>query len=185
MFTILNRYSLIITVSLIFASLLVSSIVYNSQEYLIDPKDGSLKDTEVFGMLDGYVIEKTSLDNFDKKRYDINPDENADKIGNVSGVLGLGYTLALLGVISVLGMFIYNGIKDPKSIVGSIAFMGGLFLLYLVCRGLSSSVLPNGLTNVSVHDYKVAGGLLNMTYLLAVTAVISILVGGVLPLFRK
>ncbi len=185
MFAILNRYSLIVTVSLIFASLLVSSIIYNSQEYLIDPKDGSLKDTEVFGMLDGYVIKKSSLDNFDSKRYAVNPDENAEKIGNVSGVLGLGYTLALLGMLAVLGMFVFNGIKDPKSIVGSTAFMGGLFLIYLICRNFSSSVLPDGLNNVTVHDYQVAGGLLNMTYLLAVTAVISILVGGVLPFFRK
>ena len=185
MLAVLKKYSLIITVTVVFLGLLTSSLIYNSREFIIDPKDGGLKSTETYGMLDGYVMKKSSFDSFDRRRYDANPDENSNKIGNVSGVLGFAYFLAIVAVCAVLGMFTYNGVKDPKSIVGSIAFMGGLFVVYLLCRGFSSSVLPSYMSNVSVHDYKVAGGLLNMTYLLAITALVSILVGGVLPLFRK
>lgn len=186
MLDFLKKYSLVVTVSVIFASLLVSLIVYNSSEYIIDPKDGSLKDTDVFGMLDGYVVEKSELDDFDKRRFESNPNENASVIGNVSGVLGLGYTLLIAASLAVIGMFVYNGINDPKTIKSSLAFLGGMVALYYLCKGLSASVVPdNYLVQVSVDDYKLAGGLLNMTYTLAIAAILSIGAGGILPLIRK
>ena len=186
MYSLVNKYGLIGAFGSVVLMLLVSFGIYNSQEYIVDPIDGSLKDTEIYGMLDGDVIKKAGLEKFDRKRYLDNPDENAEIIGNVAPLVNLGYGLFGVGIVAIVAMFVISGIKDPKSIKQPLIFFGVILLLYFISRGIASSEVPENYGVKTTDDlFNLAGGLLTMAYILAGLAVASVIGGGVLIYTRK
>ena len=186
MYQLFNKYGLMVSFGTIVLALLISLGIYNSQQYIIDPMDGSLKDTEEYGMLDGIVIKKSSLDKFDAARYQDNPDENADIIGNVAPLVNLGYALFIIGALAIIGTFVYNGVKDPKSIKSTLIFFGALFVLYFICKWVSASEVPEGyMVETTSSEYQFSGGLLTLSYVLGIGAILSIAAGGVLKIVRK
>ena len=186
MYSLVNRYGLIAAFGVVVVLLLMSFGVYNSQEYIVDPIDGSLKDTEIYGMLDGEVVKKDALEKFDKKRYFDNPDENAEIIGNVAPLVNLGYGLFAIGIVAIIAMFVISGIKDPQSIKQPLIFFGIIFLLYFISRGLASSEIPENYGVETTEDlFNLSGGLLTMAYILAGLAITSVIGGGILVYTRK
>lgn len=182
MYNLVHKYGLLVTFGLTALILAISFGIYKSDEFIIDPIDGSLKSTEVYGMLDGEVIEKASLEQFDEKRYNDNPDENANIIGNVAPFVNIGYALFIIGVFAIIGTFIYSGIRDFNSIKPAVIFFAILGVLYIVTKMIAPGVVPEGY-KVETTDgaFNLAGGLLNMAYTLSVLAVISIAIQAVLP----
>jgi hypothetical protein len=186
MYQLFNKYGLMVSCGAIVLGLLISLGVYKSQQFIIDPLDGALKNTDEFGMLDGIVVRKSSLDRFDAVRYQENPDENAELIGNVSPLVNLGYILLSVGVLSIVGTFVYKGVKDPKSVKPTLVFFGSLLLLYFLSKSLSSSVVPEGyMVETNSEEYQFSGGLLTMSYVLSIGAILSIVAGGILAVVRR
>ena len=186
MYSLINKYGLIGAFGSVVVVLLISFTMYNSQEFIIDPQDGSLKDTDVYGMLDGDIIVKSELETFDKKRYSDNPDENANIIGNAAPLVNLGYGLFTIGVIAIVAMFVISGIKDPKSIKQPLIFFGVILILYFISRGVASSEIPENYGVETTEDlFNLSGGLLTMAYLLSGLAVVSIIGGGIIAYIRK
>jgi hypothetical protein len=185
-YQLFNKYGLMVSFGTVVLALFISLGIYNSQQYIIDPMDGSLKDTDEYGMLDNIVLKKSSLDKFDAMRYQENPDENAEIIGNVAPLVNLGYALFVIGFLAIIGTFAYNGVKDPRSIKSTLIFFGALFVLYFVCKWLSASEVPDGyMVETSSEQYQFSGGLLTMSYALGIGAVLSIATGGILAIVRK
>jgi hypothetical protein len=186
MYSVISKYGLIGAFGTVVLLLLISFGIYNSQEYIVDPVDGSLKDTEIYGMQDGEVIVKADLKKFEKKRYADNPDENAEIIGNVAPLVNLAYGLFGLGVIAIIAMFVISGIKDPQSIKQPLIFFGVILLLYFVSRGIASSDIPENYGVKTTEDaFNFAGGLLTMSYTLAGLAIASVIGGSVIIYIRK
>jgi hypothetical protein len=186
MYSLVNKYGLIGAFGLVVLMLLISFGIYSSQEYIVDPVDGSLRDTEFYGMLDGEVIKKDALEKFDKKRYADNPDENAEIIGNVAPLVNMGYGLFAIGVVAIVAMFVISGVKDPQSIKQPLVFFGVIILLYFISRGVASSEIPENYGVDTTEDlFNLSGGLLTMAYLLAGLAVASVIGGGVLAYTRR
>jgi hypothetical protein len=186
MYSLVNKYGLIGAFGTVVAMLLVSFAIYNSQEFIIDPTDGSLKDTEIYGMLDGDVIIKADLEKFDNKRYVDNPDENAEIIGNIAPFVNLGYGLFAIGVLAIVAMFVISGIKDPKAIKQPLIFFGIILFLYFVSRAIASSDIPENYGVKTTEDlFNLAGGLLTMAYVLAGLAIASVIGSGIIAYIRK
>ena len=186
MYSLINKFGLIGAFSTVVLMLSISFGIYNSQEYIIDPVDGSLRDTEIYGMLDGQVISKAHLEKFDEKRYSDNPDENAVIIGNVAPLVNLGYGLFAIGLVAIVAMFVISGIKDPHSVKQPLIFFGVILLLYFISRGIASSDIPDDYGVKTTEDlFNLAGGLLTMAYILAGLAVASVIGGGVVIYTRK
>ncbi len=186
MYKLVNKYGLIASFGTVTLLLLISIGIYNSQEFIIDPINGALKNTEVYGMLDGEVIKKEALDKFDATRYADNPNENADIIGNVAPLLNLGYGLLIIGIISIVAMFVITGLKKPKALKISLVSIGAFVLLYFISRGLASSDVPENYSVDTTSDlFNLAGSLLTMAYLLGGLAIASIIGGGVIAYLKK
>lgn len=186
MYSIINKYGLIGAFGSVVIALLISFTIYNSQEFIIDPNDGSLKDTEIYGMLDGEIIVKADLEKFDKKRYNDNPDENAVIIGNAAPLVNLGYGLFAIGIIAIIAMFVISGIKDPKSIKQPLIFFGVILVLFFISKGVASSEIPENYGVETTEDlFNLSGGLLTMAYLLSGLAVLSVIGGGIIAYIRK
>lgn len=102
--------------------------------------------------------------------------------GFTSVVITWAYILlAITALVTIVFPIIYT-ISNPKS--GKIILIGliGFVLLYLVSHGLASGNIEGEVYqtfNISQATSRFIGAMLNMTYILAVLAVLSIIYSGI------
>ncbi|MBE0639839.1 MAG: hypothetical protein IH598_15080 [Bacteroidales bacterium] len=99
-----------------------------------------------------------------------------------SAVLTWGYILLAITVIVTIVFPILNTISNPKS--GKTVLVGiiGFIVLYLISHGLASGNIEGDVYqvfNITEATSRFIGAMLNMTFILAIVAVLAIIYSGI------
>ncbi len=99
-----------------------------------------------------------------------------------SAVLTWGYILLAITAIVTIVFPILNTIANPKSGITILVGIIGFVLLYLISHGLASGSIEGDVYqtfNITEATSRFIGAMLNMTFILAILAVLAIIYSGI------
>ena len=115
--------------------------------------------------------------------------------GDVSMVIGFTNAILILGVLIIIGGFIYLLVIDSKKALRILAGIGMFTLLMVIVYAVSSSAVPAEMVNSEIGlleeekihtpgNWKIASAAINATGILILVALIGWIGGAVIKYFR-
>jgi len=105
----------------------------------------------------------------------------------VSMGLYMGYILIGIAALLPIVFLIIYIIKNPQGAKPSLIFVGVLFLVFLICWGLSSGELPAGFAekfDITQSRFKLVGGGIITFYVLLIIAIATVLAGEIRSMLK-
>ena len=108
------------------------------------------------------------------------------KTNEVDLLLNISYVLVFLALALSLVLPLINAIKNPKSLIRGGIAIGALGSIFAVCYSSASTEITPLYKNlgVSVQQIQLSGGLIQITLILVVIAVIAVILGELSKVVR-